>query len=204
MYRGSETSRVAMKLHKLEWVAIAVALVTATVGGIYAFRKIPGLQLTSLVLWLALGVLVLIGVAQALGTWSRDRWRALALFGIALGGFVLDYAATGIGAWYRDRLFRSDLEAYERVVADFRSGATPLGLLSPDALPADIRSCCYRVAGYRDPAGQLLIEFWTERGFPVKHSGWLYYSGPSAEEAARARGWYAGYGVAPHWYRVSD
>jgi hypothetical protein len=195
---------VTIKLHKLERFALGVALVTGIVGGIYGFRKLPWLQLTGLVLWATLAVLVFFGGVQALATWPRDRWRALLLLAIAMGGFWLDYEASGIGAWYRDRLFRRDLPAYERVVEGFRSGAIPLGLLSPDSLPADMRSCCYRVAGYENPGGHLLIEFWTERGFPVKHAGWLYYSGPSAEEAARARGWYSGHRVAPHWYRISD
>ena len=195
---------MALRLLKLEWFAVGVALAAAIVSGVYGFRKIPWLQLTSLVLWVVLGVLVLVGGVRALATWSRDRWRALILPAVALSGFWLDYEAGGIGALYRDRLFRRDLAAYERVVDGFRSGATPLGLLSREALPADLRSCCYRVAGYRDAAGHLLIEFWTERGFPVKHAGWLYYSGTTAEDAARARGWYSGYRVAPHWYRISD
>ena len=32
----------------------------------------------------------------------------------------------------------------------------------------------------------------------------MYYSGPSGTAAGRARRWYSGYEVAPHWFRVAD
>ncbi|HEY2854124.1 MAG TPA: hypothetical protein VGJ18_14820 [Gemmatimonadaceae bacterium] len=86
----------------------------------------------------------------------------------------------------------------------FRSGAVPPGDRSPDSLPAGMRLCCYRVVGGRDEKGRLFVEFWTERAFPLKHSGWMYYAGDSARGVAREREWYHAHRVAPHWYRVAD
>jgi hypothetical protein len=195
---------LAMRLRKLEWFALVVALVSVTVGGVYGFRKIPELQLAGMLLWLVLGLLVLIGVAVAIEKWPQDGWRALVILDIALGGFILEFEAGGLGAWYRDRLFLRDLASYQHVVEGFRSGALPPGVLSLESLPAGMRPCCYRVVGDKDATGRLFVEFWTERGFPVKHSGWLYYAGDSVRGVARERAWYSGYRVAPHWYHVSD
>jgi hypothetical protein len=193
-----------MRLRKLEWFALGVALLTVTEGGVYGFRKIPELQLAGLLLWLVVGLLILIGAGLAFVNWPRDRWRALAILDVAFGGLLLQYGAGSLGAWYRDRLFLRDLATYERVVEGFRSGAVRPGVLSPDSLPAEMRPCCYRVVGGSDAAGRLFVEFWTEWGFPMHHFAWLYYAGDSVRQVARDREWYSGYRVAPHWYRVAD
>jgi len=193
-----------MRLRKLEWFALSVAIASATVEGIYGYRKIPLVLLAMLALWLALGLLAVVGTLLAIGTWRKDRWRTLVVPVIAVSGFLFGYQAGGIGTGYRDKQFLRVLPVYERVVGEYRSGATPLGAMSLDSLPADIRSCCYLVTGGRDSAGELFVEFWVERAFPVHHAAWLYYSGNSAREVARARAWYSGYRVAPHWYRVAD
>jgi hypothetical protein len=43
------------------------------------------------------------------------------------------------------------------------------------------------VVGDKDTTGRLFVEFWTERGFPLKHSGWLYYAADSVRGVARER-----------------
>jgi hypothetical protein len=193
-----------MRLRKLEWFALSLAVASVTVEGIYGYRKIPALLPAMLILWLTLGLLALVGALQAVGAWRTARRRVFILPAIAVCGFLVGYQAAGIGAAYRDKQFLGVLPAYQRVVDEYRSGAAPPGRLSLDSLPTDIRSCCYLVTGGRDSAGELFVEFWVERAFPVHHAAWLYYSGNSAREVARARAWYSGYKVAPHWYRVAD
>jgi hypothetical protein len=46
-----------MRLRKLDWFAIVVALAALTIAGIYGYRKIHGLQFVIALLWLVLGAL---------------------------------------------------------------------------------------------------------------------------------------------------
>ena len=192
------------RLRKLEWFAVVVALVAAMLGGAFAARPRPDLQYMVVGLWLVLVLVTFIGIVQAVVRWGRDRRRTLLIFAIVSGGLALAYPAGLIGRWHRNRQFMRALPAYERVVEGFRSGIIPLGLLSPDSLPLELRACCYQVTGERDETGELIVQFWVGWAFPPRHTGWMYYAGTSVREVAVPRGWYRGKLVAPYWYHVSD
>jgi hypothetical protein len=202
--KGAFPRNGRIALRRSEWFALAVATAAGAVALVYGFRKIPELQLAGVVLWMVLALIMMAGVVLATAPEQRPWWRPLILVGIGAGGFVLSFVMQSTGAIYRDHEFRRTLSAYGSVVERVRSGALPPGLLPPDSLPSEIRTCCYQVVAGWDSAGHLAVEFLEDRGFPMKQSGWLYYSGESARQIARSRGWYNGYEVAPHWYRVSN
>jgi hypothetical protein len=191
-----------MRIRRSEWFTLGTALAFAIAVALDA----TGLFLARLV-WVVLGLalvaLVLVGLVLAAGEWSVKRWRALVLPVIAGSGLALWFPAGQAGVWYRDGKFLRTLPAYERVVDGFRSGALPPGDLPLDALPSELRECCYRVVALHDSSGYLLVEFWVGRRL-YHHDAWMYYAGASGKAAGRARRWYSGYQVAPHWYRVAD
>lgn len=193
-----------MRLRKREVVALVVALVSGVVAGIYGYTVDPTLQLAGILLWFALGLLVLAGLINAIAGWSRDRWRALLMLGIALGGFVLDEVAMQRGIDYRDRQFVGQMAPYEQLVGAYQSGAVRAGRLPIDSLPPTLKGCCYLVRGDRDSTGVLQVEFLWARGFPTHHSAWVYSSGTSRAAVMRRGQWYHAAQLVPHWYRVSD
>ena len=193
-----------MKLRLVEWLTLGAAAALAISVAIDAASGSWLARLVWLVLGLGLAFVALIGLLLALDAWSSQRWRGVVLPAIAIIGVALWYPAGQLGVWYRDREFRRTLPAYERVVERFRSGALPQGELPLDSLPDELRACCYRVVGLQDSTGYYLVEFFVGHRFPVRHDAWMYYGGASGKAAARARRWYSGYRVAPHWYRVGD
>jgi hypothetical protein len=156
-----------MKLRSMEWVTLGLGVLMAAEAGVYGYRKVPALQLVGMILLPTFGILVILGIVQAIGEWKRDRWRALLLLGLAVGGLLVADQASSFGNRQRDRQFLRALPAYEEVVAAYRSGTISNGRLEPDSLPPGIRGCCYIVAGHRDSTGTVVVEFWVDRGFPV-------------------------------------
>jgi len=199
-----KTGELDMSSGELEWVAVVVAVVTVVVRVVDGYRRHVLLTLGTFVLWLVLAVLLIVGVIEAFRRWRRMRWRVIVPIATVVGGFLLQYPAEAFGLWYRERAFLRVLPAYEQVVEQFRSGTQGPGALPLDSLPTVIRECCYLVVGGRDSAGDLVVEFYTDRAFPVHHAAWTYYPGTSSQRMFRDHGWYYGYRVSQNWWRVGD
>jgi hypothetical protein len=63
----------------------------------------------------------------------------------------------------------------------------------------------YAVFAQKETNGVLTVEFLTETGFPVKHSGYLYCSsGTIAPGSAEDRHWPIIHEERPKWFSISD
>jgi len=193
-----------IRLRSLEWLALVAALAFSTANWFDAIPASSPIRIVWVPAGLTLIVLALVGLGRAAAMWRRERWRSLLLPTLALSGLVLAYAAGTASLWYRDRAFLHALPTWQRVVDRFIAGRLPPGVLPLDSLPAELRSCCYRVEGMRDSTGGWRVEFWVGRRFPVHHEAWMYYGGASVRVATRDGAWYSWYRLAPHWYRVTD
>lgn len=193
-----------MRFRPLEWLTLGVALSFVVLSGVAALPRLYLVRIAWLVLALILMLLLVWSGVHAAMYWPRQRWRALVPLLLALGGCAGRYPARALGTTVRDRRFVRALPAYAQVVEGYRTGVVAPGELSLAELPPALRGCCYRIVGVRDKAGAWIVESWEERRFPVHHDAWMYYDGDSLRAVVREREWYAGYRVAPHWYRVAD
>lgn len=117
---------------------------------------------------------------------------------------VLGGLAGAADAWVRGIVFRRSLPNFESIVHRMDSGAIPVTAewrRFPEAEGGGV----YAVSAQRSTNGKLTVEFLTGRGFPVKHSGYLYCSVGSLERGSIAeKRWLRRQRVSPTWYRISD
>jgi hypothetical protein len=103
-------------------------------------------------------------------------------------------------------IFITSLPSYEQIVRQIESGEI---LVSsnltdlPQAVP--MARLAWAVRAKKDSDGILTVEFLTEQGFPVKHSGYLYCSSgtiePGSVEDSR---WPFRHEERPKWFVISD
>ena len=84
--------------------------------------------------------------------------------------------------WIRHAIFVNCLPSYEQIVRRIESGEILVSSNLTD-LPQAIPTArmAWAVRAKKDSDGVLTVEFLTEKGFPVKHSGYLYCSSGTIE-----------------------
>jgi hypothetical protein len=155
------------------------------------------LQLLSipLALWFLVGVVA--AIAVLLTEWHRLRWRSLTPLGTCLGSFFLALPLVHLS---RHLAFLWALPSYEAVVKQIETGAisvSPSGTII-EGVQARM---AFRILAARTVDGSLTVEFITELGFPVLHSGYLYSSKGSIDSDPR---WPIHEEVRKNWYFISD
>jgi hypothetical protein len=135
--------------------------------------------------------------------WPKRRWWAA----VPALGCACSVALVMVGTPVARRvLFRRDLPTYEEVVRRIESGAMtvpPRRGRIPEA--EAIARSAYGVFASKDADGCLVVEFFTEGGFPVMHSGYLYCSQCNGDEDAKKKTrWPFLHQKAPRWFFFSD
>jgi hypothetical protein len=115
-------------------------------------------------------------------------------------------ATVVVGRVVKQALFAWALPSYQQVVSDIQSGriATPekFGRI-PEA--ESVARLTYAVLAEQQANGALAVEFLTESGFPVKHSGYLYTSSDIIEKGTRVDSrWPIRRKLREHWFYISD
>lgn len=150
--------------------------------------------------FLGAGVLSLFCV---LAEWEDRRWRSL----LPLMVFVAAIFVSGIMTQLaRKIIFSWAFPSYEKVVQRMESGEITVSRdfeKVPAAEPA--ARLAYRVLAGKDADGVLTVEFFTERSFPARHSGYLYRSsGVSESDPASHPRWPVARKVKDKWLYVSE
>lgn len=147
-------------------------------------------------------VLVLASLGYAAASWSERRWKALLPLGILAVGVVAVAPSLWIGAKVCDAIFWYNLPKYRQVVERVESGDLILneGFRRLD-LPRSQAPRCYCVLASKTPDGKTKVEFLIGQTFPVKHNGYMYYSGDTVEEGRR---WPRTTKMTDHWWQIGD
>ena len=111
-----------------------------------------------------------------------------------------------MGRTVHQALFAWALPSYEQVVGEIQAGRIVVTEKFDRIPEAEARArLAYAVFAQRQPDGTLLVEFLTESGFPVKHSGYLYSSSGTIEKGASIDSrWPIKRKVREHWFYISD
>ncbi len=162
--------------------------------------------ITQLLLILGLGGVLMTLVAASLFVWRH--WKHFHLFAVAPVAllFLLCPATLAVGRAARWGQFAWRFPHYQALVERVEASQ---GLASGEVkrvpLSAAERKFCYNVLAQRDTNGVLTVELLTGRGFPVKHSGYLYTSSGSIQSGSFFdTRWHARTELRPKWFRISD
>lgn len=188
------------RLGKFVIVVAVVWLIGATV--FFSHRTLIS-QLWTLPVFPCFLVAVVISIVCIFREWRQRRWFSLVPFASCVLAVVISDA---VSHRIRHAIFIQSLPSYEAVVQQMESGSilvpTKLSPL-PQAVP--LADLAYAVLAQKDTNGVLMVEFLTEGGFPVKHSGYLYVSSgvvePGSMEDDR---WPFRHEERPRWFYVSD
>ena len=135
--------------------------------------------------------------------WRQRRWLSLVPFASCVLAFEISGA---VSHRIRHAIFIESLPSYEAVVRQMESGSIPVSTnLSPVPQAVPLAHLAYAVLAQKDTSGDLTVEFLTEGGFPVKHSGYLYISsGVVKQDSMEDERWPFRHEERPRWFYISD
>jgi hypothetical protein len=183
---------------------VAIISVIWCLGSVAFFtRRTPLSQLLSLPLALLFFAAGIRGLICVFTEWRQRHWRSLFPLATCVIEFFLSGMLVRIAGHF---LFVWALPSYEAVVQQIESGRIPVSV-GFDRLPqaeSEARLVYYLYAE-KDVNGVLMVEFDTESGFPVKHSGYLYSSSGAIEPGSRMNSrWPIREKLRNRWFYVSN
>jgi hypothetical protein len=147
---------------------------------------------------------LLVSLIDIFHRWSRERWRSTRALTLSL---VTIIAAWNLVPLVRHALFVWALPSYESVVRDVEAGRLQAAdNFGPISYAVSRSKLTWQVWREKTPSGALMVEFDTECGFPVLHSGYLFSSSGKIEPGSRmASRWpYRKQLNKDGWFAVSD
>lgn len=188
-------------LKYLSWLLVVLNFATAA----YFFaHRTPEKQF--LIMPFDCGSLVFLLAMLGVGLYfcRRDKLRAFLPFIICLAGLPLGFFMGGhLGSYIKDQRFNRNFPRYLEVVRLIRSGK--IGNPLPFELPPPYSDLARRAEVETNSNGAISIEFITELGFPVKHSGYLYTSdGEMKNDPRSLERWPYHSRINTNWFRISD
>ena len=156
---------------------------------------------------LCVSAAVVLSIACAFVNWRQRRWRAI--FPLAISAFALCSSVLSLRILVptiRHAIFEWSLPSYEAIIYQIESGGIPVSV-KLTLIPGVEQKIplAYAVFAQKDSNCLLIVEFWTEGGFPVQHAGYLYISSgaiePGSLEDSR---WPIRQKERPNWFYISD
>ena len=184
--------------------SVIVIAVIWCVGSVAFFtRRTPLLQLLSVPLFLCFVSGIVASFVCIVSEWRQRRWRSM----IPLSACVVAFFLSGmLVRTARHFVFVWALPSYEAVVHQMESGSILVSTKFDNIPRAESEArLVYRVFAQRDTNGVLMVEFDTESGFPVKHSGYLYSSSGVIQPGSRMDSrWPIRQELRSRWFYISD
>lgn len=197
---GSQMS-VRLCMSRAGKIAVVVSVICCVGFTVLFSHRTDLWQLLTLPLIPCFLVAIITSVVCIFSQWRQCRWRSVLPFAFCVLSVFVSIVLVYL---IREAMLVWSFPSYEAVVRQMESGSIPVGTkLSriPQAEP--MARLAYRVFAQKDTNGVLTVEFWTEGGFPVKHSGYLYVSSGVIETGARWR-WTMRHKVRSKWFYFSD
>jgi FtsH-binding integral membrane protein len=197
-------NQVSLRMSRLGKFVVITALVWFAFSTVYfAHRNSIILQLLGILLMFCFFAAVVVSIVCIFAEWRKSRWFSLLPFAVCVLSVVISVA---IVRTIRQAIFLRSLPSYESVVRQMESGNIPVSTnLSPVPQAVPLARLAYAVLAQKATNGALTVEFLTEGGFPVKHSGYLYVSSgviePGSMEDSR---WPFRHEERPKWFYFSD
>jgi hypothetical protein len=183
---------------------VVVSMVWFVIFTVYsAHRHLIILQLLGIPVMLCFFVAFAVSIVCIFNEWRERRWRSFVPFAVCLLSVVASIAVVRI---VRHEIFVRSLPSYEVVVRQMESGSIPVSTdLNPVPRAVPLAHLAYAVLAQKGTNGTLTVEFLTERGFPVKHSGYLYVSSGVIERGSTEDlRWPIRHEERPRWFYISD
>ena len=181
-----------------------VAAIGWFVGSVALYsHRTPTSMLLALPLALAFLGAIVVGFFCAFTDWRKYRWRSVLPLAACVVAF---YSSDFLVAQIRNWIFAWCLPSYEAVVQQMEEGSIPVppGFNRIPQAASKAR-LAYAVFAERTDSGGLMVEFFTERAFPVKHSGYLYISSGIIKPGSFIDSqWPIRSQVRRQWFSVSD
>jgi hypothetical protein len=197
---------MAPRLTRYSSTMLLVGTASLAAWSVFAYRATSTRQLIGMALGVLLLCLTIGAIPYATVQWRSQRSQGLVPLAIGLMSLVLSLPATALASGLRQTVLEADRPYYQRVVDVYQSGRLDSRVPFPtDSLPAPIQGCCSLIRAWRDSTGLLGVEFFTDGGFPVRHSGLVFF-----EDSAAAKGsslsqrWRKGRHLEGHWYWVDN
>jgi hypothetical protein len=188
---------------RVDKISIWLAALSFVVITGFAAHRTPLTQLISMPIMLLFFVLVCASFGRIFTRWRARRWLALVPFAACVAAIL---AMMIVGRLLHHALFAWALPSYERIVHDIESGQIAVsqpGRSIPEAVGR--ARLTYAVIASRAPNGSLSVEFLTESGFPVKHSGYLYSASDRIDDDPFIQSrWPICSRMREHWFYISD
>jgi len=169
----------------------------------YGSHRTNLLQILTFPLLLYFLAAVIISIACVFIDWRSRKWKSL----FPLGACILSVLFSDIATkWIRHAIFITCLPSYEAVIRQMESGEIPVSTdLNPIPHAVSKARLAYAVRAQKDTNGVLTVEFLTESGFAVLHSGYLYCSsGTIAPRSVEDSRWPIRREERPKWFYISD
>lgn len=190
----------------LKFTCLFTAALNLMVVIYYCAQRTPNKQLLLMATNSLVVILLLISIVTGFCFCSQEKSRA---FVPALVCFIGLLASFFIGACLgnaiKDWRFQKDLPRYNAVV-----GLIEKGDLKPTSenlfikLPNEYADLAWAVVA-KTNNNKMTIEFMTESGFPVKHSGYLFISNGDIETDVNAlQHWPYHSRINMNWFQISD
>jgi len=190
-------------MSRLGKFVIIVAVIWFICATVFFSHRTPISQLWTLPIFLCFLIAVIISIDCFFRGWRQRHWLSLLPFASCVFAAVVSVALSNR---IRHVIFNQSLPSYEAVVRQMEAGSitvtTNLSLV-PQAVP--LAHLAYAVLAQQDTNGDLTVEFLTESGFPLKHSGYLYVSsGVVKHNSMEDQRWPFRHEECARWFYISD
>jgi hypothetical protein len=192
----------------LKFTCLFVMLLNFVVAVFFCEQRTPGKQLIFMATSGFAFVLLLLSLVLGFRFCFREKIRAFVPTLICIIGLP---ASLFIGGWLGDIIkdwrFQKNLPRYTEVIHLIEKGEVKKN--STDSyvieLPTQFSDLAQRTWMRTNSEGAFFVEFITELGFPVKHSGYIYLSNGKIEgDPDTLRRWPYRSEINTNWFRISD
>ena len=195
-------------MKKLKILCLFAIILDFVVTIFYCEQRTPNKQLLSIATTGFVFFLLLISLATGLLFCFREKFRAFVPALICIIGLPANiFIGAHLGGAIKNWRFQKNLPRYTEVIHLVEKGGikkSSPGYYALD-LPPQYADLARMVWARTNSDGTVFVEFITEFGFPIKHSGYLYISGGKIEsDPDTLRRWPYRSEISSNWFRISD